>query len=108
MIEHRVRVDIHGAGAILGPEGKPRARSTIYRDMEKNPDFPRPFSDGYRLQWFADELYDYIASRPRRQYAALEDEGIAEEAEDREAEEARAAKKARGETEDEAEEIEAA
>ena len=97
MSEHRTRVDIHGAGAILGPEGKPRARSTIYRDMENIPDFPRPFYDGYRLQWFADELYDYIVSRPRRQY-------VAAEAEDREAEETRAAKKARGETEAEAEE----
>ena len=66
----RHTVDIHGAGAILGPEGKPWSRNTMKRRMAADPNFPKPVDDGWRLQWFIDELQAYKERWPRRQYVA--------------------------------------
>jgi hypothetical protein len=68
MTDIRPTADIRLLGKMLGPEGKPLSRNTIKRRMAKDPDFPRPFHDGYRLQWFVDEAVAYKESRPRRQY----------------------------------------
>ena len=73
----RIRIDIDAVRVALGPEGKPRARSTVYRKLEADPSFPRPISDGYRLQWYEDEITDWIASLPRRQYRGNHEEAAA-------------------------------
>jgi len=77
MSEDRTRVDIHAAGVILGPKDKPTSRSTIYRRLGTDKTFPRPFFDGYRLQWFEDELRDYVARLSRRQYRGNQGEAAA-------------------------------
>ena len=68
MNDIRPTADTKGAGKILGPEGKPWSRNTIKRKGESDPTFPKPLHDGYRLQWFIDELVTWKESQPRRQY----------------------------------------
>ncbi len=77
------------------------SRNTIKRRMARDPTFPQPLDDGYRLLWYVDELLEWkerwLASLPRRQYSAesyRENAAhLAADAEDREAEEATAAKR---------------
>ena len=72
MPEIRTTVDIRGAGEALGPKGKPWSRNTIKRRMVADPTFPRPFDDGWRLQFFLDELLAWKETRPRREYVAAD------------------------------------
>jgi len=73
----RPTVDIHGLGAILGPEGKPWSRNTVKRRMAADPNFPKPVDDGWRLQWFVDEAQAYKEGWPRRQSVAEGNGGAA-------------------------------
>ncbi len=43
-------------------------RNKIYDLMANDPTFPRPWNMGRELRWFMDEIEDWKASRPRRQY----------------------------------------
>ena len=70
MKKFRPTIGIRTLGTLLGVEGKPVSRNAIKRRMAVDPDFPRPFHDGYRLHWFEDEALAYQESRPRRQYVA--------------------------------------
>ena len=45
-------------------------RTSIYKLMREDPDFPAPFTILDKLSWFLDEVEDYKATRPRRRYAA--------------------------------------
>ena len=47
-------------------------RTAIYRRLQDDADFPRPFKPGRQLTWYMDEIYAYRASRPRRQYVVGE------------------------------------
>jgi hypothetical protein len=79
MKDNRATVDLDGARALLGPEGKPWGRNTVKRRAAKHPDFPKPMHDGYRLLWFVDELLEWkqrwLESLPRRQYTADHERG---------------------------------
>ncbi len=44
-------------------------RTTLYKLMREDPDFPAPFSIAGKLTFFLDEVEHYKATRPRRQYA---------------------------------------
>ena len=94
-------------------ERRSTSKSTEKRRVKDDPRHPRAVhvSPG-RVAFPEPEIEDYdqllIAERDEWAACAAEAEETAAEAEDREAEETRAAKKARGETEAEAEEIEAA
>ena len=44
-------------------------RTSIYKLMREDPEFPAPFAVLDKLTWFLDEVEDYKASRPRRRYA---------------------------------------
>ncbi len=44
-------------------------RTSVYKLMREDPEFPAPFTVLDKLTWFLDEVEDYKASRPRRQYA---------------------------------------
>ena len=70
MNDFRRTIDIKTLGTLLGVVGKPMSRNAIKRRMETDPDFPQPFDDGYRLQFYEDESVAYKESRPRRQYVA--------------------------------------
>ncbi len=76
MTDTRTRVDINRVRKEVGPDGKPVSRSTIYRKLDNDPTFPRPIDDGYRLQWYLDEVCTWIASRPRRQYRGNHGDGV--------------------------------
>ncbi len=45
-------------------------RSAIYRRLQDDADFPKPFKSGRWLTWFMDDVYAYRSSRPRRQYSS--------------------------------------
>ena len=77
MTDIRPTADIRLLGKMLGPEGKPLSRNTIKRRMARDPDFPKPFHDGYRLQWFVDEAVAYQDSRLRRQDGGEHGEAVA-------------------------------
>ena len=47
-----------------------KSRSSIYKKMYTDPDFPAPIQVVDKLEWFMDEIEDYKVTRPRRQYAA--------------------------------------
>ena len=68
MKNFRLTIDIKTLGRLLGVVGKPMSRNAIKRRMETDPDFPQPFDDGYRLQFYEDEAVANKESRPRRQY----------------------------------------
>ena len=71
---NRPTVYTRGAREFLGPEGKPWGLNTLKRRMARDPTFPKPLDDGYRLLWYVDELLEWkerwLASLPRRQYSA--------------------------------------
>ena len=66
----RLRISFNDARAIIGPAGKPMGRSTLRRHMENDPSFPKPVLIGGKLQFFRDELVDWLDLRPRRDYGA--------------------------------------
>jgi hypothetical protein len=73
----RATVDIHGLGALLGPDGKPWSRNTVRRRMAADKNFPKPIYDGYREQWYVDEALAYKATWPRRQHYEGSEAGAA-------------------------------
>ena len=44
-------------------------RTSVYKLMRTDPDFPAPFTILDKLTWFLDEIATYKDTRPRRQYA---------------------------------------
>ena len=44
-------------------------RTSVYKLMREDPEFPAPFTILDKLTWFLDEVEDYKATRPRRRYA---------------------------------------
>ncbi len=46
-------------------------RTSIYKLMREDPEFPAPFTVLDKLTWFLDEVEAYKESRPRRIYAAV-------------------------------------
>ena len=44
-------------------------RTSVYKLLREDPDFPAPIKIGDKLTWFLDEVENYKATRPRRQYA---------------------------------------
>ena len=44
-------------------------RSSIYKLLREDPEFPAPFKILDKLTWFLDEVETYKATRPRRRYA---------------------------------------
>ncbi len=44
-------------------------RTSVYKAMREDPDFPKPFMILGKISFFLDEIEDYKSSRPRRQYA---------------------------------------
>lgn len=44
-------------------------RTTLYKLLHNDPDFPAPFTIGGKLSWYLDEVETYKATRPRRRYA---------------------------------------
>ncbi len=46
-------------------------RTSIYKLMREDPEFPAPFTVLDKLTWFVDEVEAYKESRPRRIYAAV-------------------------------------
>ncbi len=46
-------------------------RTSIYKLMREDPEFPAPFTILDKLTWFLDEIESYKASRPRRIYTAV-------------------------------------
>ncbi len=68
MIEPRPRINMNGFRRLLGVEGRPVSRSTVYRRMEDDPNCPKPLGGHGQLEWFQDEAVSYVEDRPRRQY----------------------------------------
>ena len=64
----RETVGIKEAGKILGPRERPWSVNTIKRRMAKDPTFPKPWHDGFRLQWWVDELINWKETQPRAQH----------------------------------------
>ena len=46
-------------------------RTSVYKLMREDPEFPAPFTILDKLTWFLDEIESYKASRPRRIYTAV-------------------------------------
>ena len=69
MTDSRTIGDVHDVRAQLGSEEKPLGRTTLQRLLINDPTFPRPFFVAGRRRWYMDELHDWLATRPRRQYA---------------------------------------
>lgn len=44
-------------------------RTSVYKLMREDPDFPAPFMILGKLSFFLDEIEEWKASRPRRRYA---------------------------------------
>ena len=44
-------------------------RTTLYKLLREEPDFPAPFELCGKLSFFLDEIEEYKESRPRRKYA---------------------------------------
>ena len=44
-------------------------RTTLYKLLRTDPDFPAPITIGDKLTWFVDEVEEYKLTRPRRRYA---------------------------------------
>ncbi len=53
-------------------EAIPAGRTKVYDLLENDPTFPRPWTLGRELRWFMDEIEDWKARQPRRQYRARE------------------------------------
>ena len=45
-------------------------RTTLYKLLREEPDFPAPFYIVGKLFFFIDEIEEFKASRPRRQYVS--------------------------------------
>ncbi len=60
-----------GIGAVMAALNV-KSRSSIYKKLHNDPDFPAPIQVIDKLEWFMDEIETYKESRPRRQYAAPE------------------------------------
>lgn len=56
----------------LGTGGKPIASSTFEKLLRTDPDFPRPIMFFRTRQWLADEVAEWLNSRPRRQYCGAD------------------------------------
>ena len=54
--------------ALSGDEGKPIGRTTLWRLIKTDPEFPAPFKIGNCLRWYEEEIAEYLRTRPRRQY----------------------------------------
>ena len=65
MSDTRQLGDIRKVQAALGDS----CRSLIEKLLRNDPDFPQPINIGGKREWFLDEIEDYKATRPRRQYA---------------------------------------
>lgn len=72
-IKFRKRLDARQVRKVLGAEGKPIGRNTLERLLNRDPEFPAPIMTGGVRHWFADEIAQYIESRPRRQYQPAEE-----------------------------------
>ena len=48
-----------------------KSRSSVYKKMYTDPDFPAPIQVVDKLEWFLDEIETYKESRPRRIYTAV-------------------------------------
>ena len=68
MVEPRSRIGMNGFRRLLGVEGRPVSRSTVYRRIEGDPNCPKPLGGPGQLEWFWDEAVQYVENRPRRQY----------------------------------------
>ncbi len=44
-------------------------RTSVYKLMREDPDFPAPFTILGKLSFFLDEVEEYKSTRPRRRYA---------------------------------------
>ena len=44
-------------------------RTSVYKLMREDPDFPAPFTILDKVSFFLDEIEEYKATRPRRRYA---------------------------------------
>ncbi len=44
-------------------------RTSVYKKLHNDPDFPAPIQIGGKVQFFMDEVEAYKESRPRRRYA---------------------------------------
>ena len=49
-------------------------RTLVEQLLRTDPEFPAPITIGSKRQWFLDEIANYKATRPRRQYAPNEPE----------------------------------
>ena len=67
MVEPRPRINMSGFRKILGVEGRPVSRATVYRRMD-DPNCPKPLDGPGQLEWFRDEAVLYVNNRRRRQY----------------------------------------
>jgi predicted DNA-binding transcriptional regulator AlpA len=47
-----------------------KSRSSIYKLIRSDPEFPRPISILGKRQFFLDEVEAYVETRKRRQYTA--------------------------------------
>ena len=44
-------------------------RTSVYKLLHNDPEFPAPITIGSKLTWFLDEVETYKETRQRRQYA---------------------------------------
>ena len=44
-------------------------RTSVYKLLREDPDFPAPIKIGDKLNFFLDEIEKYKVTRPRRRYA---------------------------------------
>ena len=44
-------------------------RTSVYKLLRTDPEFPAPINIGEKLEFFMDEVERYKATRPRRRYA---------------------------------------
>ena len=44
-------------------------RTSVYKLLRTDPDFPAPITIGDKLEFFMDEVEKYKSTRPRRRYA---------------------------------------
>ena len=65
MTDSRPLGNIRQVQAALGDS----CRSLVEKLLRTDPDFPQPINIGGKREWFLDEIENYKATRPRRQYA---------------------------------------
>ncbi len=64
MVDPRSVLDVRATLAALNI-----CRTSLYKLLHTDPDFPAPITIAGKLTWFLDEIEAYKESRPRRQYA---------------------------------------